>query len=115
MVRQGSVPQEIAPDSTHSYVSGEKNAKVLIVGLSYIPKDINARPRGEDAHFICIRGQAFGVANGVSGWVSEGVDAGEYARELMTHVVLAIEQQSTSCFDLKTILNDAYENTKAKG
>jgi hypothetical protein len=42
------------------------------------------KERGEDAFFSLPR--ALGVADGVGGWAEHGVDAGEYARQLMSHV-----------------------------
>lgn len=45
-----------------------------------------SKKRGEDACFIK-SGPGYtvcGIADGVGGWASEGIDAGEYARQLMT-------------------------------
>eukprot|EP00164_Ancoracysta_twista_P004682 GFYU01006329.1.p1 GENE.GFYU01006329.1~~GFYU01006329.1.p1 ORF type:complete len:528 (+),score=120.31 GFYU01006329.1:230-1813(+) len=51
------------------------------------PAKINAGG-GEDAHFV--ETDAIGVADGVGGWVSVGVDAGIFARTLMKSAGLSI-------------------------
>ena len=60
---------------------------IFVAESAYLPAD--GKPvskdgsgiRGEDAHFVSARG--LGVADGVGGWVSEGVDPGIFARRLM--------------------------------
>tara|TARA_A100001015_G_C14919168_1_gene683613 strand:- start:256 stop:1083 length:828 start_codon:yes stop_codon:yes gene_type:complete len=43
---------------------------------------------GEDSFFINCNNEhtSIGVADGVGGWISEGIDSGLYSRELMSHV-----------------------------
>ncbi|XP_059442092.1 probable protein phosphatase 2C 55 [Corylus avellana] len=72
-------------------------------------------PLGEDAYFVLEEKQAIGVANGVGGWAADGVDAGEYARELMVNASMVVHQQPDGVADLKIVLNEAFLNTKAKG
>lgn len=69
---------------------------------------------GEDAHFICDE-QAIGVADGVGGWADLGVDAGQYARELMSHSLVAIQEEPKGSIDPVRVLEKAYMSTKAKG
>ncbi|KAF4356208.1 hypothetical protein G4B88_002820 [Cannabis sativa] len=56
----------------------------MVCEVSYGPKD---HLLGEDAHFICSTEQIIGVADGVGGWAKKGIDAGEYARQLMLNSI----------------------------
>ncbi|XP_062152153.1 probable protein phosphatase 2C 55 [Alnus glutinosa] len=87
----------------------------MVCGAFYLPKDNELKPEGEDAHFICSEKQAIGVADGVGGWAKKGVDAGEYARELMNNAFIAIQQQPDGVLDPKRVLNEAFLNTEAEG
>jgi hypothetical protein len=55
--------------------------RLLGAGTSLAHPD---KERGEDAFFTAAN--ALGVADGVGGWAEHGIDAGEYARQLMAHV-----------------------------
>jgi protein phosphatase PTC7 len=72
-------------------------------------------PLGEDAYFVSEEKQAIGVADGVGGCALIGVDAGVYARELMVNASVAVHQQPDGVVDLKSVLNEAFLNTKAEG
>ncbi|XP_057950983.1 probable protein phosphatase 2C 55 [Malania oleifera] len=88
----------------------------MISGSFYIPKDNPSKPYGEDAHFICAEEQTIGVADGVGGWAKRGIDAGEYARQLMKNSAIAvIFNEPTGDVDPKRVLNQAYASTKAEG
>ncbi|KAF7147377.1 hypothetical protein RHSIM_Rhsim03G0031800 [Rhododendron simsii] len=87
----------------------------MVAGSLYLPKEDKQKPRGEDAHFMCIEEQTIGVADGVGGWAKTGVDAGEYSRELMTNSTIAVLNQPEGAVDPKQVLNEAYSNTKARG
>ncbi|XP_062093968.1 probable protein phosphatase 2C 55 [Humulus lupulus] len=50
---------------------------------------------GEDAHFVCSTEQIIGVADGVGGWAKKGIDAREYARQLMLNSVNAFVNNTT--------------------
>ena len=63
---------------------------------------------GEDAHFFC--SNAVGVADGVGGWAQYGVDAGEYARQLMTAGKEAVEVRSTLKYDHGLSLGHKYDH-----
>ncbi|KAF6147386.1 hypothetical protein GIB67_003284 [Kingdonia uniflora] len=85
----------------------------FIAGSFYIPKD-NSKPSGQDAHLICPEEQVLALADGVGGWAKHGIDSGEYARELISNLEIAI-QSGNNHGDLERVLLDAYSNTKAKG
>ncbi|RDX62096.1 putative protein phosphatase 2C 55, partial [Mucuna pruriens] len=70
---------------------------------------------GEDAHFICTDEQAIGVADGVGGWADFGVNAGLFARELMSHSVREIEGEPKGSINPARVLEKAHSCTKAKG
>lgn len=87
----------------------------MLSGSCYLPHPDKEETGGEDAHFICIDEQAIGVADGVGGWADLGINAGFYARELMSHSVRAIEQEPKGSIDPARVLEKAYFSTKAKG
>ncbi|KAI4323030.1 hypothetical protein L6164_022669 [Bauhinia variegata] len=87
----------------------------MVAAACYIPKDSIDMPEGQDAHFISIEKQTIGVADGVGGWSSKGVDAGIYARELMANCVTALDNQTKGNINPKTVLKKAYLKTKAEG
>ncbi|KAM7512241.1 hypothetical protein LguiB_011116 [Lonicera macranthoides] len=89
----------------------------MVAGSFYIPKKNPLKPLGEDAHFISPRHQTLGVADRVGGWARRGIDAGEYARELMNNCVYALKfrQPKNKPVDPKNILNEAYLNTESEG
>ncbi|KAF3638535.1 hypothetical protein FXO38_08604 [Capsicum annuum] len=60
-------------------------------GSFYLPHPAKAKTGGEDAHFVCILTPAICAADGVGGWAGLGIDAGLYARELMSHSSTAIQ------------------------
>ncbi|KAH7445813.1 hypothetical protein KP509_01G025300 [Ceratopteris richardii] len=70
---------------------------------------------GEDAYFICHDKQVFGVADGVGGWADMGVDAGEYARQLMSHSLIAAQQEPADCIDTARVLEIAHSKTTCRG
>ncbi|KAM7508941.1 hypothetical protein LguiA_019394 [Lonicera macranthoides] len=99
------------------YESVTTNTLKMVAGSFYIPKKNPLKPLGEDAHFISPRHQTLGVADGVGGWARRGIDAGEYARELMNNCVYALKfrQPKNKPVDPKNILNEAYLNTESEG
>lgn len=84
-------------------------------GSCYLPHPDKEDTGGEDAHFICSDEQAIGVADGVGGWADLGIDAGKYARELMSNSVAAIQDEPKGSVDPARVLDKAYTCTKAKG
>lgn len=95
-------------------VSTERALK-LLSGSCYLPHPDKEETGGEDAHFICVDEQAIGVADGVGGWADLGVDAGLYARELMSNSVSAIQDEPKGSIDPARVLEKAHSSTKAKG
>lgn len=83
-----------------------------------MPKE-GKNPRGEDAHFVNKPLNAFGVADGVGGWSKRGVDAGEFARQLMSSCEAELEAAaccSTTWTSLpEGVLEKALARTTARG
>ncbi|KAJ4849953.1 hypothetical protein Tsubulata_004844 [Turnera subulata] len=95
-------------------------AKKIRLGMntasSYLPKDNDAKPLGEDAHFLLQERQTIGVANDVGSWAKKGIDAGIYARELMDHAFSsAVSLEPSKAVDPKALLLDEHSKTKAQG
>ncbi|KAL1144092.1 hypothetical protein V6Z11_A11G205800 [Gossypium hirsutum] len=87
----------------------------LVSGSCYLPHPAKEETGGEDAHFICANDEAIGVADGVGGWVEVGVDAGEFARELMCNSVAAIQDEPKGSIDPARVLEKAHSSTKSQG
>ncbi|KAL9241757.1 hypothetical protein vseg_015826 [Gypsophila vaccaria] len=83
-------------------------------GSCYLPHPDKLKTGGEDAHFICEEKHVIGVADGVGGWADVGVDAGFYARLLMSNSVAAIKESKGSV-DPAKVLEVAHANTKVIG
>ncbi|KAL7124407.1 hypothetical protein ABFS83_14G046600 [Erythranthe nasuta] len=101
-------------DSSNLNIPIDRTLK-LKSGSCYLPHPDKEETGGEDAHFICIDEQAIGVADGVGGWADLGVDAGKYARELMSNSVYAIQEEPRGSIDPARVLEKAHTKTKAKG
>lgn len=87
----------------------------LLSGSCYLPHPAKEATGGEDGHFICIDEQAIGVADGVGGWADHGVDAGLYAKELMSKSMGAIKDEPEGAIDPSRVLEKAFASTKARG
>ncbi|XP_022858282.1 probable protein phosphatase 2C 55 isoform X2 [Olea europaea var. sylvestris] len=87
----------------------------LLFGACYMPHSAKEETGGEDAHFIYVDEQAIGVAEGVDGWAHVGINAGEYARELMTNSVPAIRDEPNGDIDPLQVLEKVQAKTKAMG
>ncbi|KAL3845225.1 hypothetical protein ACJIZ3_002628 [Penstemon smallii] len=101
-------------DSSEQNVSIERTLK-LNSASCYLPHPDKEETGGEDAHFICTDEHAIGLADGVGGWADHGVDAGQYARELMSNSVNAILDEPKGSIDPIRVLEKAHTSTKAKG
>ncbi|KAM3289527.1 putative protein phosphatase 2C 55 isoform X1 [Capsicum chacoense] len=101
-------------DSSEQCIHIDRTLK-LNSGSCYLPHPDKEETGGEDAHFICSDEQAIGVADGVGGWADLGIDAGQYARELMSNSVTAIQDEPKGSVDPARVLDKAYTSTKSKG
>nr|GMD00890.1 probable protein phosphatase 2C 80 [Ipomoea batatas] len=93
----------------------DNRSLMLVSGSCYLPHPAKVETGGEDAHFICADEQAVGVADGVGGWADVGINAGEYARELMYYSMDAILHEPKDSIDPARVLEKAHSKTKAKG
>ncbi|KAH9604298.1 hypothetical protein KSS87_004686 [Heliosperma pusillum] len=84
-------------------------------GSCYLPHPEKLKTGGEDAHFICEEKQVIGVADGVGGWAEVGIDAGFYARLLMSNSLIAIKEDSKGSVDPAKVLVKAHANTNIMG
>ncbi|XP_051150838.1 probable protein phosphatase 2C 55 [Andrographis paniculata] len=112
-----SVKEELqsrSADSSEQNIPIDRTLK-LNSASCYLPHPEKEETGGEDAHFICTDEQAIGVADGVGGWADLGVDAGQYARELMSNSVNAIQEEPRGSVDPARVLEKAYVRTKSKG
>ncbi|CAM6024437.1 unnamed protein product [Sphagnum balticum] len=88
---------------------------VLLSGACCLPHPKKVKTGGDDAYFICSSEQVVGVADGVGGWADMGVDAGEYARELMTQSMIAVCQEPQGFIDPARVMARAHSKTKCRG
>lgn len=92
-----------------------KSNSVIVAAVTYLPKDNPAKPRGEDAHFICKHRSTIGVADGVGGWAKKGIDSGIYARKLMKNCARLLRRGRNDGINLTSVLDQAYWRTTVKG
>ncbi|KAF9689221.1 hypothetical protein SADUNF_Sadunf01G0069000 [Salix dunnii] len=72
--------------------------------------------KGEEQSTATHGDKTIGVTDGVSGWSKHGVDAGEYARQLMSNAeYAAVNGDPNSKLDPRKVLNGAYSKTKVQG
>ncbi|XVF15723.1 hypothetical protein REPUB_Repub09cG0180200 [Reevesia pubescens] len=110
----GSSKDEQTASFPKEAIPGER-ALTLLSGSVYLPHPAKEETGGEDAHFICSNEQAIGVADGVGGWAEVGVDAGEFARELIYNSVKAIQDEPKGSIDPARVLEKAHSSTKSQG
>ncbi|CAM6079667.1 unnamed protein product [Sphagnum tenellum] len=103
--------QERDPDQTEGNIGTLR----LLSGACCLPHPNKIQTGGEDAYFICSDKQVVGVADGVGGWAELGVDAGKYARELMSQSLLAVRQEPHGYIDPARIMRYAHSKTKCPG
>jgi len=76
-----------------------------------IPHPSKVAKGGEDANFISDDAKSIGVADGVGGWASHGVDPAIYANSIMDNSKFAYDELGLK--EPLDILNYAYENASA--
>ena len=81
-----------------------------VAGYS-IPHPRKADTGGEDAFFASKQLRTFGIADGVGGWASLGIDPSEYPRKLM----VSCEEGASRHIDPLDILTHAFQETHAPG
>jgi protein phosphatase PTC7 len=73
---------------------------------------------GEDSYYACPVSQSFGVADGVGGWASQGVDPGVYSRRVLQESYDVIRRESTDRgqggADLRTALLRAVDEVTSR-
>ena len=84
--------------STSSSVAEQRDPSIkqspyrLTSAAAYEPHPEKKATGGEDASFVGADGLSVGVADGVGGWAEENIDAGVYARLLMSQAQSALQQ-----------------------
>ncbi|KAK3148986.1 hypothetical protein QOZ80_3AG0211360 [Eleusine coracana subsp. coracana] len=118
----GATEQQLSLDEKmdNSTVSSDGKSSTpetlkLLSGSCYLPHPAKEATGGEDAHFICDEEHVIGVADGVGGWADLGVDAGLYAKELMSKSMTAVKDEPDGTVDPSRVLEKAYTSTKARG
>ncbi|BDA47398.1 probable protein phosphatase 2C 26 at C-terminar half [Coccomyxa sp. Obi] len=82
---------EVAESSVDEAESAVLQLEILAGGVN-LPHPAKQATGGEDAFFTStVHGGAVGVADGVSGWSREGIDAALYSRKLMRHAQEGVE------------------------
>lgn len=94
----------------------EESGPVLLLETrgAMIPSPVKASKLGEDAYFVLADGSAFGVADGVGGWILSGIDSGHYSRKLMQMSEFFIESKRFDAHP-KQVLWAAYNQTQLLG
>lgn len=92
-------------------IPSKKTTKVIL-GSHYIP---DGKRVGDDAHFFCTKEQVIGIADGISSWAKHGIDAGQYARELMDHAETVVQEKKRAFIKPATVMRKAYSRTCAMG
>ncbi|XVF62005.1 hypothetical protein PTKIN_Ptkin08bG0181600 [Pterospermum kingtungense] len=110
----GSSKDESTSSLPEEDIPGERTL-MLVSGSCYLPHPAKEATGGEDAYFICANEQAIGVADGVGGWAEVGIDAGKFARELMSNSVTAIQDEPKGSIDPARVLEKAHSGTKSQG
>ncbi|KAK2983156.1 hypothetical protein RJ640_018501 [Escallonia rubra] len=106
-----SLPEDVFENSgTSSFVCLQSQSSKRRAGT----EDCCGCNLGEDALFICQDRNTTGDADGICSWASKGMDAAEYAQELMRNCLLAVQKEQGE-IDPKRVIKQAYTCTVAKG
>ena len=88
---------------------------IMDLGSFYIPDKNKSSTKGDDAYFISKHHQTIGLADGVAGWAEQGIDGGEYARQLMDNCVTTLYAEDKEIVYPQMVLEEAYSNTNVEG
>ena len=88
---------------------------IMDLGSFYIPDKNKSSTKGDDAYFISKHHQTIGLADGVAGWAEQGIDGGEYARQLMDNCVTTLYAEEKEIVYPQIVLEKAYSNTNVEG
>jgi len=121
-VAQGSGPGPARFTATLSKlpagIIGKPAPLHLVFSASCMPHPQKLAKGGEDGFYACPVSQSFGVADGVGGWASEGVDPGVYSRAVLHEAYDYIRKDSANndqgVADLRTALLRAVDETVAR-
>ncbi|URE05474.1 stage II sporulation protein E, partial [Musa troglodytarum] len=98
------LPSETQEQKCRSHDAvGKRRRLKMKAGSYYIPQ--KTKLIGDDAHFVCEHEQVVGL----------GIDAGEYARELMSRAEQAVRASPEGCVDPFQVLATAHARTNALG
>ncbi|KAI9120953.1 hypothetical protein K1719_007986 [Acacia pycnantha] len=103
------------PSAKKQKISHPSPKLKMDIGVTYLPKPNRKKPQGEDCYFTLSNRNTAGVADGVGSWSKKGIDAGQYALELMQHAMLATLRQPKGSVNPRTVLNEAFQRTKSEG
>mmetsp|Transcript_30970 Transcript_30970/g.65677 ORF Transcript_30970/g.65677 Transcript_30970/m.65677 type:complete len:377 (+) Transcript_30970:93-1223(+) len=87
----------------------EEGARLrLAFAAACLPHPDKVAKGGEDAYFASTARRAFAVADGVGGWAENGVDPGEFSRQLLrfSHEVFAESGDASTTVDLRKALHE---------
>ncbi|KAI5075433.1 hypothetical protein GOP47_0009509 [Adiantum capillus-veneris] len=104
---------ELAENDTEGSLSS--SGLRLLSAACCLPHPEKQDTGGEDAYFICPDKQVIGVADGVGGWADMGIDAGQYARQLMNESLIAAQQEPAGCIDTVRVMEIAHSKTTCRG
>ena len=103
---------EMSPESVPSKLDHQiPDGMRMAVAGAMIPHVAKQESGGEDAFFVSAAHQAFGIADGVGGWATYGIDPAEYSRGMMRACAAAAESKHSA----NEILEDAFANTQQEG
>jgi len=103
----GPASRRFFSDFLEASVEGDPTLR-LAFAAACLPHPDKVKRGGEDGYFACSASRSFGVADGVGGWADNGVDPGEFARQLLRHSHKGIRKSpSDSESDLQKALLDA--------
>ncbi len=102
---------ELSNESSQEYNDGGMEAIRVAVSGATEPHALKAETGGEDAFFADNDLMVFGIADGVGGWATSGIDPAEYSRELIAKCESFAQGNRTA----RQILEKAFSDTDVPG